>query len=90
MAGPAPAQDARTLLAEHKCYVCHADRETATGPAFAAVAAGYKGQPAAPARVAAAIKGGVRGGGPWHMPPHPEISEADARTMATYILSLPP
>ncbi len=27
-------------------------------------------------------------GGPWHMPPHPEVSAAQARVMADYILSL--
>lgn len=28
------------------------------------------------------------GEGPWHMPPHPEVSDADARRMVRYILSL--
>ena len=84
------AQDAQVLLKEHKCYVCHADRETATGPAFADVAQKYKGKRAAATDVAAAIRGGIQGGAPWHMPPHPEITEAEARAMAAYILSLPP
>jgi len=26
--------------------------------------------------------------GPWRMPPHPEVSQADAREMVRYILSL--
>ena len=40
--------------------------------------------------VASILRTGARGGGPWHMPPHPEISDADARRMARYILALHP
>lgn len=86
----AHAQDERAvaLLHQYKCYVCHADRETKTGPAYADVAAWYEGVAGAKSRVAAVIRKGAHGGGPWHMPPHPEVSEADARTMAHYILSV--
>jgi cytochrome c551/c552 len=31
---------------------------------------------------------GSHGNGPWHMPPHPEVSDADAKAMVRYILSL--
>jgi cytochrome c551/c552 len=31
---------------------------------------------------------GAHSGGPWHMPPHPEVSKADAVTMARYILAI--
>jgi cytochrome c len=84
----ADAQDAQILLQKYKCYICHADAESRTGPAYADVAAMYRGKPKALASLAAAIRRGVRGGGPWHMPPHPEISDDDARKMARYILSL--
>ena len=36
--GIAQAQAPQALLQEYKCYVCHADNETKTGPAFADVA----------------------------------------------------
>ena len=77
-----------TLMGEHKCYVCHADDEKLVGPAFVDVAAKYRGNPDAIAIVAAHVRHGVRGEGPWHMPPHPELSPEDARTIARYILSL--
>jgi cytochrome c551/c552 len=89
-AGPAHARDERAiaLLHQYRCYVCHADDEVKTGPAYADVAAWYKGKPGALTRVSTVIRNGAHGGGPWHMPPHPEVSKADARTMARYILAL--
>jgi cytochrome c551/c552 len=82
------AEDPRVLLQRYKCYICHADRETKTGPAYADVAAHYRGDPNAVAALTAAVKQGDHGAGPWPMPPHPEVSAADARTMVRYILSL--
>src|SRR6185295_5172257 len=38
--------------------------------------------------LARTIRRGMRSGGPWHMPPHPEVSAAEARVMARYIMSL--
>ena len=76
------------LLTEHKCYICHADHEAKAGPAYADVAARFRGTRDAVPVIAAEIRNGVRGGGPWHMPPHPEVSASEARTMARYIMSL--
>jgi len=75
-------------LTHHRCYICHTDREPMVGPAFADIAAYHRGKPGAVDRIAANIRKGVRGGGPWHMPPHPEISNPEARAMARYIMSL--
>ncbi|HEV2219886.1 MAG TPA: c-type cytochrome [Casimicrobiaceae bacterium] len=88
--GAAHAHDERAvaLLHQYRCYVCHANSEPKAGPAYADVAAFYKGKAGAQSRVAAVIRNGAHGAGPWHMPPHPEVSRADARTMARYILSL--
>lgn len=86
--GVARAEAPQVLLQQYKCYMCHADRETKTGPAYIDVAARYRDNPNAVAVVAAMVKKGVRGNSPWHMPPHPEVSDADARAMARYILSL--
>ena len=79
---------AATLMGEHKCYVCHADNDKVVGPPFVDVAAKYRDNPDAIAIIAERVRHGVRGEGPWHMPPHPEVSPADARTIARYILSL--
>ena len=76
------------MLEEYKCYFCHANREVKTGPAFADIADRYRGKPQAVAKLTASVRNGRHGGGPWHMPPHPEVSEADAKKMVRYILSL--
>lgn len=88
--GGAIAQAPQTLLQHYNCYICHADKEAKTGPAYVDVAAKYGGNPQAVTIVAARVRKGVHGGRPWHMPPHPEVSEADAERMARYILSLDP
>jgi cytochrome c len=86
--GLAHAQTPESLLRQNKCYSCHADRETKTGPAYADVAAKYRGKADAVEVVAATVRKGAHGNEPWHMPPHPEISRADANAMARHILSL--
>jgi cytochrome c len=86
--GVARAQTPQALLEQYKCYLCHADKEAKAGPAYVDVASKYKGNPQAVAIVAATVRKGVRGAGPWHMPPHPEVSDSDATKMARYILSL--
>jgi sulfite dehydrogenase len=89
-AGTCTAAEPRAvgLMRDHKCYVCHGDDEALTGPAFADIAAAYRGNRDGATIVAALLRSGVRGDGPWHMPPHPEISSADAMSIARYILSL--
>ena len=84
------ADDARALLTHYKCYICHADRETKAGPSYADVAARFRGNPKAVSEIALELRRGLRRGGPWHMPPHPEVSVAESRTMARYIMSLAP
>jgi cytochrome c len=86
--GSARAQAPQILLQQYKCYICHADDESKTGPAYTDVATRYRGNPQAVAILTAAIRKGAHGSGPWHMPPHPEVSQADAKRMVYYILSL--
>jgi cytochrome c len=85
-----PAEDAATLLGKYKCYICHADRETKAGPAYVDVAAHYRGKRNAVTLLAREIRRGRKGGSPWHMPPHPEVSPAQAQAIARYIMSLAP
>ena len=89
-AEPAPPLDARALLQQYKCYMCHADDAPKAGPAYSDVAAAYRGNRLAPSSIAAVIRRGQHGSGPWNMPPHPEVSQAEAEAMAQYILSLAP
>lgn len=86
-AGP-DAAAVRKLLTEHKCYICHSDYEAKAGPAYVDVAAQFRGRREAEEVIAAEIRNGIRGGGPWHMPPHPEVSANEARAIARYIMSI--
>lgn len=88
LTGIVRAQSPEILLQRYKCYICHADDESKTGPAYRDVATRYKGNSQAVAILTAAIRNGAHGSGPWHMPPHLEVSDADAKKMARYILSL--
>jgi len=87
-AGFARAETAQVLLERYKCNYCHSAAEAGTGPSFAEIAAKYRGNANAVGLLTAEVRKGAHGGGPWHMPPHPEISAADARTMIRYILSV--
>ena len=83
-AGP----DVQQQLAQYRCSICHAERETLAGPSYADIAAAYRNQKQAATLLAARIRVGAHGGGLWHMPPHPEVSKAAADAMARYILTV--
>ena len=85
-AAPAQDQDVPAMMQKYGCSICHSDRETMAGPAWADVAAEYRDHPKAAATLAAVVKKGVHGEGPWPMPPLPEVSDADARKIVRYIL----
>ena len=77
------------LLKKYNCTACHAPAIKLVGPAYAEVAKKYSTQSDAVARLSAKIKSG--GSGVWGaipMPPHPQVSDADARAMAAYVLSI--
>ena len=75
------------LLKANNCMACHAVATRMIGPAYKEVAAKYKGQKDATAALALKIRKGSSGvWGPIPMPPNPQVSEADAATIATWIL----
>jgi cytochrome c len=85
---PAAAADPPASLTQHRCYMCHSDFEPEVGAAFADIATAYRGHSDAVAKIAHDIRAGMTKGGPWHMPPHPEVTAEEAREMARYIMSL--
>ncbi|WP_435627705.1 c-type cytochrome [Candidatus Ferrigenium straubiae] len=91
-AKPAPAvseADFMQLAKKSNCLACHSVDKKIVGPAFKDVAAKYRGDTGAEARLVDKIaKGGSGVWGAMMMPPSPQISEADRRTLAKYILSL--
>ena len=77
------------LLKKNACVACHAIDKKLVGPAYKEVAAKYKGQKDAEAKLAEKVKKGGQGAwGPVPMPPNPTVSDADIKTMVAYILKL--
>ncbi|HEY9535745.1 MAG TPA: PQQ-dependent sugar dehydrogenase [Mucilaginibacter sp.] len=77
------------LIAKNDCRSCHSVKEKVLGPAFTQVALKYKGDSAAPDRLAKKIISG--GSGNWGdamMPAHPTLADGDAKAIVEYVLSL--
>lgn len=88
-AGGVHAQAAADLLKKNGCTACHSNDKKIVGPAYDEVAAKYKGDAGAAAKLLDKVKKGGSGvWGPVPMPPNPSVSDADLKTMITYILSL--
>jgi cytochrome c len=88
-AGAAHAQNADELLKKHGCTACHSIDKKLVGPAYNDVAAKYKGDAKAPARLFDKVKKG--GSGVWGqvpMPPNPQVPDGDIKTMVSYVLNL--
>jgi cytochrome c len=82
-----PALANEELAKEKKCTKCHSVDRTKVGASYKDLAKKYAGQADAPAKLAANIIKGVKGSGE-EMPPNPQVSEADAKALANWILSL--
>lgn len=83
------AVDALALAKKQGCTVCHAIDKKLVGPGWRDVAAKYRGDATAEARLVNKIaKGGSGAWGSMPMPAHPQISEADRRTLAKFVLNL--
>lgn len=71
------------------CYSCHANQEKVVGPAYAAVAAKYKGDKDAVASLTQSIQNGSKGKwGRIPMPGHPGMSPADIKILAQWVLTV--
>ena len=89
---PALAQQDIDAVAEGKnafeifgCIVCHAVDKKVVGPAYQDVAKKYAGMK--PEELAKRIKSGGSGHwGPVPMPPQAALSDADAKTLAAWVL----
>jgi len=78
------------LVGQYQCITCHKIDEKLTGPAYRDVANKYAGADDATITKLAqkVISGGSGNWGEVPMTPHPNVSEADAKTMVKYILLL--
>ncbi len=86
-AGVASANQA--LAQKSGCLSCHQLDKKVVGPAFKDVAKKYKGDAKAEGHLLSVIKKGGKGvWGPIPMPPHPQVKDEDAKTLAEWVLSL--
>ncbi len=83
-----PASASPELAKQKRCLTCHAADKKMMGPSFKDIAAKYKGQADAPAKLAVKVKKG--GTGVWGkvpMPPNAAVSDADIKTLVAWILA---
>lgn len=82
------AQASPELAKSSGCLNCHMVDKKLVGPALKDVAAKYKADPKAVDYLAGKIQKGSQGvWGPVPMPPNTKVNEADAKTLAKWILS---
>jgi len=76
------------LAKAKNCLACHAADKKIVGPSYKDVAAKYAGDKDAANKLAKKIReGGVGVWGQVPMPANPQVSEAEARTLAAWVLS---
>lgn len=86
-----PAQASEAIAKKARCIACHAVDKKLVGPAYREVAAKYRGDAGAPARLAEKVRQG--GSGVWGqvpMMPHPadKISDDDLKAVIEWVLAL--
>jgi cytochrome c len=84
----ARAQSPTDLLQSNGCSGCHAADAKLVGPSYHDIAAKYRGDKGAEAKLAAKVKAG--GSGVWGaipMPPNPQVKDDDLKTIVTFILA---
>ena len=77
------------LAKKHNCFACHAVDKKVVGPAYKDVAAKYRGDKTAPAKLFEKVKkGGAGVWGPVPMPPNAAVPDADVKKLVDWVLSL--
>ena len=85
----APAFADQALATAKNCMACHAVDKKVLGPAYKDVAAKYKDDKGAVAKLTEKVlKGGSGVWGPIPMPANAQVNEAEAKKLVTWILSL--
>jgi cytochrome c len=82
------AQASPDLAKSSGCLNCHMVDKKLVGPALKDIAAKYKADPKAVDYLAGKIQKGSQGvWGPVPMPPNAKVNEADAKTLAKWVLT---
>lgn len=88
LAGVGNALASEALAKKHNCLACHATDKKLVGPSYQEVAAKYKGDAGAEAKLVAKVKNG--GSGAWGqvpMPPNATVPEADIKALVKWVLA---
>jgi cytochrome c len=89
VASAAVADELEDMMKKNGCNACHAEDKKIIGPAYKDVAAKYKGDSGAVAKLSEKVKKGGSGvWGPIPMPPNTQVSDADIKKMVELILAL--
>lgn len=83
-----PARASEELAKKHACFACHSVDKKLVGPAYKDVAAKYRNDKGAEAKLVEKVKKG--GTGVWGqvpMPPNGAVPDADLHTLVKWILS---
>ena len=84
-----PAWADEALAQKSGCLACHAVDKKVVGPSYKEVAAKYRGDKTAQAKLEKKVKeGGVGVWGQIPMPPNSQVSDADIKKLVAWILSL--
>lgn len=86
---PATALADEALASKSGCLACHAVDKKVVGPSYKEVAAKYRNDKGAAAKLEKKIKEGGQGvWGAVPMPPNAQVSDADIKALVKWILSL--
>ncbi|MCE2657856.1 MAG: c-type cytochrome [Rubrivivax sp.] len=90
-AASAPVHADQDLAVKKNCSACHFVDKRKYGPSFQQIAAKYADQKDAADKLAVKIrKGGTGVWGQDVMPPQPQVTVAESKALAKYILSVKP
>jgi len=85
----APVLADQALATAKNCMACHALDKKLVGPSYKDVAAKYAGDKTAADKLATKIqKGGAGVWGPVPMPANPQVSDAEAKKLAAWVLTV--
>ena len=83
------AQASEELAKKNNCLACHKVEGKLVGPAYKEIAAKYKGDKTAEAKLIDKVKkGGMGVWGPIPMPPNAAVKDEDVKALVKWILAL--
>lgn len=83
-----PAAASEELAKKHACFACHTVDKKLVGPSYKDVAAKYRSDKGAAAKLAEKVKNGSQGvWGNVPMPPNSAVPDADVKALVSWILS---